>query len=48
MTGNSQQENRIMSETNERIERFRTMAEADPQNELGHFSLGRALMDAGR
>ena len=37
-----------MSETNERIERFRTMAEADPQNELGHFSLGRALMDAGR
>jgi Fe-S cluster biosynthesis and repair protein YggX len=37
-----------MSETNERIERFRTMAEADPQNELGHFSLGRALLDAGR
>jgi Fe-S cluster biosynthesis and repair protein YggX len=48
MTGNSQQEIRIMSETNDRIERFRTMAEADPQNELGHFSLGRALLDAGR
>jgi Fe-S cluster biosynthesis and repair protein YggX len=44
----AQQEIRIMSETNDRIERFRTMAEADPQNELGHFSLGRALMDAGR
>jgi Fe-S cluster biosynthesis and repair protein YggX len=48
MTGNSQQEIRNMSENNDRIERFRTMAEADPQNELGHFSLGRALMDAGR
>jgi Fe-S cluster biosynthesis and repair protein YggX len=32
---------------NERIEQFRKMAEADPQNELGHFSLGRALLDAG-
>jgi Fe-S cluster biosynthesis and repair protein YggX/urease gamma subunit len=42
------QETRIMSETNERIERFKTMADADPQNELGHFSLGRALIDAGR
>jgi len=37
-----------MSDTNERIERFQKMADADPQNELGHFSLGRALMDAGR
>src|SRR4051812_10368714 len=36
-----------MSELNERIERFKKMAEADPQNELGHFSLARALMDAG-
>lgn len=24
------------------------MADADPTNELGHFSLGRALLDAGR
>ena len=24
------------------------MAEADPTNELGHFSLGKALLDAGR
>jgi Fe-S cluster biosynthesis and repair protein YggX len=31
-----------------RIEQFRKMAEADPENELGHFSLGRALIDAGR
>jgi tetratricopeptide (TPR) repeat protein len=30
------------------IERFQKMAEADPTNELGHFSLGRALLDAGR
>src|ERR1700677_2688168 len=30
------------------IERFAKMAEADPTNELGHFSLGRALLDAGR
>jgi Fe-S cluster biosynthesis and repair protein YggX len=36
-----------MSESTERIEQFRKMAEADPQNELGHFSLGRALLDAG-
>jgi Fe-S cluster biosynthesis and repair protein YggX len=48
MVRHSHQEIRIMSETNERIERFRTMAEADPQNELGHFSLGRALLDASR
>lgn len=37
-----------MADANERIERFKNMADADPQNELGHFSLGRALMDAGR
>jgi tetratricopeptide (TPR) repeat protein len=30
------------------IERFQKMAEADPTNELGHFSLGRALLEAGR
>jgi Fe-S cluster biosynthesis and repair protein YggX len=31
-----------------RIEQFRKMAEADPDNELGHFSLGKAYLDAGR
>jgi len=31
-----------------RIEQFRRMAEADPDNELGHFSLGRAYLEAGR
>jgi tetratricopeptide (TPR) repeat protein len=36
-----------MSDTNARIEQFRKMAEADPNNELGHFSLGRALLEAG-
>jgi Fe-S cluster biosynthesis and repair protein YggX len=30
-----------------RIERFQKMAQADPENELGHFSLGRAYLDAG-
>jgi Fe-S cluster biosynthesis and repair protein YggX len=32
----------------ERIAQFQKMAEADPDNELGHFSLGKALLDAGR
>ena len=30
---------------NERIEQFKKMAEADPQNEMGHFSLGKAYLD---
>jgi len=30
----------------ERIAQFRKMANDDPENELGHFSLGKALMDA--
>lgn len=35
-----------MADIAARIEQFRKMAEADPNNELGHFSLGRALLDA--
>ena len=35
-----------MAELNPRIEQFRKMAEDDPQNELGHFSLGRAYLEA--
>jgi Fe-S cluster biosynthesis and repair protein YggX len=35
-----------MAEISARIEQFRKMAEADPDNELGHFSLGRAYFDA--
>lgn len=35
------------SDIQSRIERFRQMAQADPENELGHFSLGRAYLDAG-
>lgn len=31
-----------------RIEQFRKMAQDDPNNELGHFSLGRAYLDAGQ
>ena len=31
----------------DRIDQFRKMAEADPDNELGHFSLGKAYLDAG-
>ncbi len=30
-----------------RIEQFRKMANDDPNNELGHFSLGRAYLDGG-
>jgi Fe-S cluster biosynthesis and repair protein YggX len=37
-----------MSESNPRIEQFKKMAEADPTNELGHFSLGKAYLDAGQ
>ncbi len=36
-----------MSDTQSRLEQFRKMATDDPNNELGHFSLGRALLDAG-
>src|SRR5688500_18981232 len=31
-----------------RIDQFRKMATDDPDNELGHFSLGRALLDDGQ
>lgn len=37
-----------MNETQQRIAQFQKMASDDPNNELGHFSLGRALLDAGR
>jgi len=36
-----------MSDLNNRIEQFKQMTSADPRNELGHFSLGRAYLDAG-
>src|SRR5271170_5991663 len=31
----------------QRIEQFRKMTEADPNNEIGHFSLGREYLEAG-
>jgi Fe-S cluster biosynthesis and repair protein YggX len=31
----------------QRIEQFRKMANDDPNNEMGHFSLGRALLESG-
>lgn len=31
-----------------RIQQFRQMADADPENELGHFSLGKAFVEAER
>jgi len=37
-----------MSESTRRVEQFRQMAEADPNNELGHFSLGRAYLEDGQ
>ncbi|NNM86618.1 MAG: tetratricopeptide repeat protein [Phycisphaerales bacterium] len=36
-----------MQET-DKIERFRNMVLADPQNDLAFFSLGKALLDAGQ
>lgn len=33
---------------NSRIEQFQKMVEGSPDDELAHFSLGRALLDAGR
>src|SRR5262245_17440266 len=33
-------------EQSKRIEQFRNMAESDPNNELGHFSLGKAYLEA--
>jgi Fe-S cluster biosynthesis and repair protein YggX len=36
-----------MNEQAEKIEQFRKMSEADPSNTLAHFSLGKALLDAG-
>ena len=37
-----------MSELEERIGRFEKMAQADPDNDMAHFSLGNALLQAGR
>lgn len=34
--------------THERIEQLRQLAESDPNDEMAHFSLGNALIDAGR
>jgi len=36
-----------VTQTNDRLEQFKKMAADDPNNELGHFSLGRAYLDAG-
>lgn len=37
-----------MSDLDRRIAQFQNMAQADPENEMAHFSLGRALNEAGR
>jgi Fe-S cluster biosynthesis and repair protein YggX len=37
-----------MSDLDKRIAQFQNMAQADPDNEMAHFSLGKALSDAGR
>lgn len=36
----------MTTQNDARIEQFKKMAEADPTNELGHFSLGKAYLDA--
>jgi Fe-S cluster biosynthesis and repair protein YggX len=38
----------MTTKLDERIERFETMANADPDNEMAHFSLGSAYLEAGR
>jgi Fe-S cluster biosynthesis and repair protein YggX len=37
----------MTADTQARIEQFRKMANDDPDNEIGHFSLGRVLLEAG-
>ena len=37
-----------MSDADSRIEQFKKMANDDPSNELGHFSLGRTYLESGR
>lgn len=37
-----------MSDLEKRIAQFQNMAQADPDNEMAHFSLGKALSDSGR
>jgi len=37
-----------MTDIENRIRQFKQMAEADPENELGHFSLGKAYLEAGQ
>jgi len=37
-----------MNDQNQRIAQFQKMANDDPNNELGHFSLGKTLLEAGR
>src|SRR5262245_59398185 len=37
-----------MSQLEERIAQFRKMANDDPENEIGHYRLGQALLEAGR
>ena len=39
---------RAVMDFEQRIQQFRKMAQEDPDNELGHFSLGKALLEAGR
>lgn len=38
----------IPMSADQRIEQFKKMAESDPENELGHFSLGKAYLDNDR
>jgi Fe-S cluster biosynthesis and repair protein YggX len=40
------QDNEMNAALQERIAQFRKMAQDDPDNELGHFSLGKALLEA--
>ena len=37
-----------MASIDERIAQYENMAQADPENEMAHFSLGSAYLKAGR
>lgn len=38
----------MMNDQSQRIAQFQKMANDDPNNELGHFSLGKAFLETGR
>ena len=48
MLGQKAGYNADMNELQDKIDRFENMANADPTNDMAHFSLGSAYLDAER